>query len=146
MSGQPPTSAEERTFSEVADGPTRDMNRPERLCHGAFLYIRPSFMITLKFLAGSAIRLIFSNGLPSTRRRSASAPCSTTPSFPGYGFRLPDNASNSAFVAVAMASASAGLYQRTSEARIAPCCCARALEKMTSVPHAVLILYFLASA
>ena len=40
----------------------------------------------------------------------------------------PDNASNSALVPVAMASASAGLYQRTSEARIAPCCCASTCE------------------
>src|ERR1700732_950811 len=114
--------------------------------HRVFLYTRPSFMMTLKFLAGSAIRLIFSSGLPSTSSRSASAPCSTTPSLPGYGLRLPDNASSSALVPVAMASASAGLYQRTSEARIAPCCCARAWENRTSVPQAVLILYFLASS
>src|SRR5262249_20271820 len=83
--------------------------------HKVFLYTRPSFMITLKFLAGSAIRLIFSSGLPSTSSRSASAPCSTTPSLPAYGLRFPDNASSSALVPVAMASASAGLYQRTSE-------------------------------
>jgi hypothetical protein len=66
--------------------------------HRVFLYTRPSFMMTLKFLAGSAIRLIFSSGLPSTSSRSASAPCSTTPSLPGYGLRLPDNASSSALV------------------------------------------------
>src|SRR4029077_10649905 len=96
--------------------------------------------------AGSAISLIFSKGLPSTSSKSASAPCSTTPSVPAYGLRLPDNASSSALVLVAVASASAGLYQRTSEARIAPCCCASAWENRTSVPHAVLILYFFASS
>jgi hypothetical protein len=64
-----------------AMGQQGKMNRQE--CHGTFLYIRPSFMMTLKFLAGSAIRLIFSSGLPSTSSRSASAPCSTTPSLPG---------------------------------------------------------------
>ena len=47
-----------------------------------FLYILPSFMITTKFLAGSAISWMFSNGLPSTRSRSASAPSSITPSLP----------------------------------------------------------------
>src|SRR5260370_28201226 len=114
--------------------------------HRVFLYTRPSFMMTLKFLAGSAIRLIFSSGLPSTSSRSASAPCSTTPSFPGYGLRLPDNASSSALVPVAIASDSAALYQRTSEARIAPCCCASAWEHRTSVPHAVLLLHFFASS
>src|SRR6478752_5351428 len=35
-------------------------------------------------------------------------------------------------------------YQRTSEARISPCRCASAPEDSTSVPHAVLILYFFA--
>src|SRR6202049_813622 len=103
-------------------------------------------MMTLKFLAGSAVRLIVSSGLPSTSKRSASAPFSTTPSLPGYGLRLPDVASSSALVPVAMASASAGLYQRTSEARMAPCFCASAWENRTSVPHAVLILYFFASS
>jgi hypothetical protein len=48
-------------------------NRPKRAPYRAFLYTRPSFMMTLKFLAGSAIRLMFSSGLPSTSSRSASA-------------------------------------------------------------------------
>jgi hypothetical protein len=60
--------------------------------------------------------------------------------------RLPDKASSSALVDVAIASASAGVYQRVSEARMAPCCCARARENSTSVPQAVLILYFFASS
>src|SRR6516164_8816156 len=110
-----------------------------------FLQILPSFIITTKFLLGSAIRLILAIGSPSTSNKSARAPSSTTPSLPGYGLRLPDITSNSALVPVAIASASAGLYQRTSEARIAPCFCASAGENRTSVPHAVLSLYFLAS-
>src|SRR5499427_8651381 len=85
-------------------------------------------MMTTKFLSGSAIRLIFAIGSPSTSNKSASAPTSTTPSLPGYGLRLPDHASSSALVPVAIASASAGPYQRTSEARIAPCFCASAWE------------------
>src|SRR5215831_1089467 len=122
------------------------MNRPKRLWSRGFFVYPPVLHDNLEVLGGSAIRLIFSNGLPSTSSRSASAPCSTTPSFPGYGLRLPDNASSSALVPVATASDSAGLYQRTSEARIAPCCCASAWENMTSVPHAVLSLYFFASS
>ena len=106
--------------------------------HGASLYIRPSFMMTLKFLAGLAISLMLAKGLPSTRSKSASAPYSTMPSFPAYGLRLPDHASSSALALAAVASASAGPYQRTSEARIAPCCCASAWENRTSLPHVVL--------
>ncbi len=48
-----------------------------------FLYTFPSFMITTKFFAASATSAKFSRGLPFTRRRSAYAPSSTTPSFPG---------------------------------------------------------------
>src|SRR5262249_47506227 len=81
-----------------------------------FLYILPSFIITTKFLAGSAISWMFSSGLPSTSRRSARAPSSTTPSLPAYGLRFPDIVSSWALVPVAMASVSAGVYQRTSPA------------------------------
>src|ERR1700735_3357592 len=77
-------------------------------------------MIT-KFLVGSATRLMSCRGLPSTSRRSARAETSTTPSLPRYGLRFPDKASNSALVDVAMTRASAGVYQRTREARIPPC-------------------------
>src|SRR5881409_2262726 len=45
-----------------------------------------------------------------------------------------------------MASASAGVYQRTSEARISPWRWASARENRTSVPHAVLSLYFFANS
>jgi hypothetical protein len=45
-----------------------------------------------------------------------------------------------------MISASAGVYHRESEASIAPCCFASAAENNTSVPHAVLILYFFANS
>src|SRR5436309_15510247 len=45
-----------------------------------------------------------------------------------------------------MASASAGVYQRTSEARISPWRWASARENTTSVPHAVLSLYFFANS
>src|SRR6516164_1296163 len=101
-------------------------------------------MMTRKFLAGSATRLMSCSGSPSTSRRSARAATSTTPSLPRYGLRLPDKANNSALVDVAMISASAGVYQRTRETRMAPCRCASARENSTSVPHAVLILYFFA--
>src|SRR5262249_50570924 len=76
-----------------------------RACH---------FMIRTQFLTGSSMSLMFSIGLPSTTSRSANAPSSTTPSLPGYGLRFPDRASSWALVPVAMTSASAGLYQRTS--------------------------------
>ncbi len=82
---------------------------------------------------------------PSTRRRSASAPSSTTPNLPGYGLRLPHIASSSAFVLVAMTSASAGEYQRTSFVSSWPWRCAKAGENKMSVPNAVLSLYFRAS-
>jgi hypothetical protein len=51
------------------------------------------------------------NRIAVDEQRSASAPCSTTPSLPGYGLRLPDSVSSCAFVPVAMASVSAGVYQ-----------------------------------
>src|SRR5437899_6391328 len=38
-----------------------------------------------------SISLMSVVGSPSTSRRSASAPSSTTPSLPGYGLRLPDS-------------------------------------------------------
>src|SRR6516162_10191020 len=91
-------------------------------------------MTTTKFFAGSSISLRLAIGSPSTSRRSASAPSSTTPSLPGYGLRFPDSASSSAFVDVAMINASAGVYQRVSEARIAPCCCASAGEQDIGAP------------
>ena len=103
----------------------------------------PPFMMTKKFFAGSSMSLMLSIGLPSTSRRSASAPSSTAPSLPGYGFRSPDRPSNSAFVDVAMISASAGLYQRVRLTSMAPCRSASACENRTSVPNAVLIRIFL---
>ena len=44
---------------------------------------RPSFMMTRKFLSGSAMSLRLAVGSPSTTMRSASAPASITPSLPG---------------------------------------------------------------
>ena len=70
----------------------------------------PVFHHQVEIPARSPTRLRFSSGLPSTNRRSAKAPYSTTPSLPGYGLRKPDRASNSAFVDVAMISASADAY------------------------------------
>jgi hypothetical protein len=57
-----------------------------------FFTIFPSFMMTTKFFPGSSISLMLAIGSPSTSKTSASAPCSTTPSSPGYGLRLPDRA------------------------------------------------------
>jgi hypothetical protein len=48
-----------------------------------FLWIFPSFIMTTKFLAGSSNSLMLAMGSPSISNRSASAPSSTTPSFPG---------------------------------------------------------------
>ncbi|MOA46156.1 hypothetical protein D3C78_1686360 [compost metagenome] len=60
--------------------------------------------------------------------------------------RLPESESSSALVLVAMVRISCGLYQRDRLARICPWRVASAAENSTSVPKAVLSLYFLASA
>lgn len=82
---RPPRLADRRGGEERAllaaighRGPAAVRSAPSR-----FLWIFPSFMMTTKFFAGSAISLMSSSGLPSTSSRSASAPSSTTPSFPG---------------------------------------------------------------
>jgi hypothetical protein len=80
----------------------------------------PVFHDQIKIPAGVSNEIEVLKGLPSTTRRSANAASSTTPSFPGYGLRRPDRASNSAFVDVAMISASAGVYQRVSAAKRLP--------------------------
>src|SRR5450755_3372206 len=59
-------------------------------------------MITREFLSGSSTNLMLVIGSPSTRRKSASAPSSTTPSFPRYGLRGPESANSSASSAVAI--------------------------------------------
>ena len=54
-----------------------------------------------------------------------------------------DRLRSSAFVDVAITSASAGVYQRVSAVSIAPCLSASAFENRTSVPNAVFILVLL---
>ena len=61
------------------------------------------------------------------------------------GVALPREREQFALSPVAIASTSAGVYQRAIVARSAPWRCASAWENRMSVPHAVLILYFLAS-
>ena len=61
------------------------------------------------------------------------------------GLRNPERSSRWALSAVAILSTSADVYQRASDARIAPLRFASSCENRTSVPHAVLRLYFFAS-
>ena len=70
------------------DPQRRDINQTyssSDLSYSASVFLKtlPSFMMTLKFLPGSATRERSSSGLPSTRIRSARAPCSTMPNVPG---------------------------------------------------------------
>lgn len=51
-------------------------------------------MITTKLVSGFETKFIFSIGFPFTKIKSAKAPSSTTPSFPGYGLRGQESASN----------------------------------------------------
>ena len=79
------------------------------------LYGRAStFMTIRRFFSGSASSFSLTSGLPSTHSISARAPSSITPSFPGYGFRLSDQASSWALSYVSIFSASAGVNRCSS--------------------------------
>src|SRR5215472_17698089 len=122
------------------------MNRPDWLWSRDILVYPPILHDDLEVLGGVGDQVDILQWIAVDQKEIGKRALFTTPSLPGYGLRLPDSASSSALVPVAIASASAGLYQRTSEARIAPCCCASAWENRTSVPQAVLSLYFFASS
>ena len=106
----------------------------------------PSFVMILKLLAGSAMRPMLSRRIPSTSDRSASAALFHDTELARIGIALAGQRQHPAFVDVAMISALGRGVPTGCEARIAPCCCASARDNGTSVPHAVLILYFFANS